>query len=191
MRRSPGSLNARGNTVLWAGKLDYWLIGDATEELDRQHQGANALSIRRSELRLDVLTLPAATLAQLPSTGGKPGWGSHGGCLLRVERLLVLRHERYPRALGWSDLRTHPEPPARTRGWRVRQRTPLWEPMRPAIRSVWWRPKARARARIRQSARARIASHCPRDPTSRLSCLARRGGRLSPCPTFPGIGNHI
>ncbi|MGO9899311.1 MAG: hypothetical protein ACLP0J_06395 [Solirubrobacteraceae bacterium] len=59
----PGSGSCPGNTILWAGKLDYWLIGGSSSS------SAALQTLCRFDgvnLEWDVLSLPAATLARLP-----------------------------------------------------------------------------------------------------------------------------
>jgi hypothetical protein len=83
----PGSSVCKGNTILWAGKLDYWLVGgpDNWSSLCR-FDGVNFL--------WEPLTVPAATLARVPqvpvttatapagapTTGPAPGAITSGAC---------------------------------------------------------------------------------------------------------------
>lgn len=75
----PGSSVCPGSTVLWAGKLDYWLIGpDAASNTPEttvcRFDGVN--------LEWEPLSLPASTLARLPVNSlGKPFGGiTSGAC---------------------------------------------------------------------------------------------------------------
>jgi hypothetical protein len=71
----PGGSTCAGNTVLWAGKLDYWLIG----------QGAGWASLCRfdgADYVWEPLKLPAPTLARVTGTDGKlkSGGITSGAC---------------------------------------------------------------------------------------------------------------
>ena len=73
----PGSSACPGATVLWAGKLDYWLIGSSNRALQTlcRFDGVN--------LAWEELTLPQATLARLPAdpnTGAPVGGVTSGAC---------------------------------------------------------------------------------------------------------------
>jgi hypothetical protein len=74
----PGSAACPGSTVLWAGKLDYWLIGgygSSDPQILCRFDGVN--------LVWDELTLPAQTLALLPidpKTGKRVGGVTAGAC---------------------------------------------------------------------------------------------------------------
>ena len=73
----PGTGACPGSTVLWAGKLDYWLIGSAAAPQQKlcRFDGAN--------LVWEPLSLPATTLARLPVdsfTGSPAGGITSGGC---------------------------------------------------------------------------------------------------------------
>ena len=76
----PGSAACPGSTVLWAGKLDYWLIGSTNP------QGNQPQTLCRFDgvnLVWDQLTLPAQTLSQLPinpSTGKREGGVTAAAC---------------------------------------------------------------------------------------------------------------
>ncbi|HEY2652174.1 MAG TPA: hypothetical protein VGI50_09650 [Solirubrobacteraceae bacterium] len=75
----PGSNVCPGSIVLWAGKLDYWLIGPT------QPFGPAQTTLCRFDgvnLQWEPLSLPAATLAKLPSDQfGKPVGGiTSGAC---------------------------------------------------------------------------------------------------------------
>ncbi len=74
----PGSKTCGGDTVLWAGKLDYWLVGDlvgtggdVTEDWPPlcRFDGVN--------YEWEKLPVPAATLAEVPQSS--PGVPEHGG----------------------------------------------------------------------------------------------------------------
>ena len=72
----PGSATCGGSTVLWAGKLDYWLIGgssDAAQQTLCRFDGVN--------LVWQPLPLPPATVARLPfnSSTNKPVGGVTSG----------------------------------------------------------------------------------------------------------------
>jgi hypothetical protein len=70
----PGGAACPGSTILWAGKLDYWLIGSS---------GAPQRTLCRfdgTNLVWEPLPLPAATLQQLPvDTNGNPAGGITAG----------------------------------------------------------------------------------------------------------------
>jgi len=72
----PGSSVCPGTTVLWAGKLDYWLIGSSTHSVSTlcRFDGVN--------LVWDPLTLPAATVAHWPLNlqGQRAGGITAGTC---------------------------------------------------------------------------------------------------------------
>ncbi|MBV9607016.1 MAG: hypothetical protein JO027_18025 [Solirubrobacterales bacterium] len=76
----PGSAVCPGSTILWAGKLDYWLIGSSSTPQTTvcRFDGVN--------LQWEPLTLPAATVARLPTnlspTGAviPVGGVTSGGC---------------------------------------------------------------------------------------------------------------
>jgi hypothetical protein len=59
----PGSGSCPGNTVLWAGKLDYWLVGGPSSSFTASQTLCRFDGV---DLQWDVLTLPASTLARLP-----------------------------------------------------------------------------------------------------------------------------
>jgi hypothetical protein len=76
----PGSAVCPGSTILWAGKLDYWLIGPS--------RAGGAPSPERTLCRFDgvnlqwePLSLPAATLARFPPSNflGSPAGGINSG----------------------------------------------------------------------------------------------------------------
>jgi hypothetical protein len=73
----PGSSVCPGDTVLWAGKLDYWLIGSAGQA------STTLCHFDGTQLDWDPLTLPTATLDQLPLTpqGTRLGGITSGTCL--------------------------------------------------------------------------------------------------------------
>lgn len=73
----PGNSACPGTTILWAGKLDYWLIGSGTaaQRTLCRFDGVN--------LSWEPLTLPSATVARLPvdPTYGTPVGGvTSGAC---------------------------------------------------------------------------------------------------------------
>jgi hypothetical protein len=70
----PGSASCPGSVVLWAGKLDYWLIGHDSQTLCR-FDGV--------DLVWEELPLPPPTLARLPidsNTGKRDGGITAGAC---------------------------------------------------------------------------------------------------------------
>ncbi len=75
----PGSSVCPGSVVLWAGKLDYWLIGPA------EPGGTGQTTLCRFDgvnLEWEPLSLPTATLAELPANAlGQPVGGvTSGAC---------------------------------------------------------------------------------------------------------------
>jgi hypothetical protein len=72
----PGSGACPGSTILWAGKLDYWLIGSNASPQTTlcRFDGVN--------LEWEPLSLPAATVARLPtdSAGNRVGGITSGAC---------------------------------------------------------------------------------------------------------------
>lgn len=72
----PGSATCPGSTILWAGKLDYWLIGSsgAPQRTLCRFDGVN--------LVWEPLSLPAATVARLPwdQNGNVIGGITSGAC---------------------------------------------------------------------------------------------------------------
>jgi hypothetical protein len=77
----PGSSHCPGHTVLWAGKKDYWLIGDAAEV-----SWSGLCRFDGATLEWEELPLPPATLARVtevrPSgeVALKPGEITSGAC---------------------------------------------------------------------------------------------------------------
>jgi hypothetical protein len=73
----PGHAACPGNTVLWAGKLDYWLIGQT-------RTGASWPPLCRfdgSKFEWETLPVPATTLARVPFTGAaQAGAITSGAC---------------------------------------------------------------------------------------------------------------
>jgi hypothetical protein len=73
----PGSGTCPGSTILWAGKLDYWLVGSSAtpKQIVCRFDGVN--------LVWEPLSLPSATVARLPintSTGKPVGGVTSGAC---------------------------------------------------------------------------------------------------------------
>jgi hypothetical protein len=75
----PGSNVCKGNTVLWAGKLDYWLIGTG------QNGWAPLCRFDGSDFLWEPLPMPLGTVLRLgnPVTGQLPSGGgiTSGSCL--------------------------------------------------------------------------------------------------------------
>jgi hypothetical protein len=71
----PGSSVCPGNTIVWAGKLDYWLIGSAGQPT------TTLCYFDGTELVWDPLTLPTATLDHLPVGTVVPVGVTSGTCL--------------------------------------------------------------------------------------------------------------
>jgi hypothetical protein len=69
----PGASECPGNTVLWAGKLDYWLIPSQSD------QSLTLCRFDGENLVWEPLTLPAASLAHLSLAQGKPAGTITGG----------------------------------------------------------------------------------------------------------------
>jgi hypothetical protein len=65
----PGSSTCPGNTVLWAGKLDYWLVG-----------GRTLCRFDGIDLVWEPLSLPQATIARLQNAGQATGGIRSGAC---------------------------------------------------------------------------------------------------------------
>lgn len=72
----PGNSACPGSTILWAGKLDYWLVGSSTNPQRTlcRFDGVN--------LTWEPLSLPAATVARLPvdANGNVSGGVTSGAC---------------------------------------------------------------------------------------------------------------
>jgi hypothetical protein len=77
----PGSNVCPGSVVLWAGKLDYWLVGPAVSAGTRTPE-TTLCRFDGVNLEWEPLSLPAATLAELPVNSlGKPQGGiTSGAC---------------------------------------------------------------------------------------------------------------
>lgn len=76
----PGTSTCPGSTVLWAGKLDYWLIGSSQGTLGSGASPSRTLCrFDGVSLVWEPLPLPAATVARLPSAGGVPQGGITAG----------------------------------------------------------------------------------------------------------------
>jgi hypothetical protein len=81
----PGSAVCPGSTILWAGKLDYWLIGSAPDGSYNSGPQTTLCRFDGVNLQWEPLSLPAATIARLPvgQNGGNPitiGGITSGAC---------------------------------------------------------------------------------------------------------------
>lgn len=80
----PGSGSCPGSTILWAGKLDYWLIGspDSSPLTGGAGPVTTICHFDGANLYWQVLTLPTATQADLPLTqfGTRVGGITSGTC---------------------------------------------------------------------------------------------------------------
>lgn len=82
----PGGSVCKGDTVLWAGKLDYWLVGENTT-LVNGVSSENWPSLCRFDgvnFEWERLAVPKATLAEVPLTPQgqhEPGGINAGACL--------------------------------------------------------------------------------------------------------------
>src|SRR5262249_8957541 len=75
----PGGGVCKGNTVLWAGKLDYWLVGTG------QNGWAPLCRFDGSDFVWETLPMPLGTVLRIgePTTGSLPTHGgiTSGSCL--------------------------------------------------------------------------------------------------------------
>ncbi len=82
----PGGSVCNGDTILWAGKLDYWLVGENQSlSVDNLGGGENWPPLCRfdgANYEWERLPIPKATLAEVDSTNGvpRPGGINAGAC---------------------------------------------------------------------------------------------------------------